>query len=148
MEPITLIVNALVAGATAGLTSVAEETLKDAYAGLKALIVRKFGSKRAVPQAIDFVEEDPEAAGRKEFLKGELEAAGADKDAQVLQAAKDLLALLQPEETVDNSQTAIASEGSAAATGRGIATVGDGNISLAGDVQGSVTIGSTPKGDE
>jgi hypothetical protein len=143
MDPITIIVTALVAGIAAGATSVAEEAVKEAYAGLKGLILRKFGRQRAVAQAVKLVEEDPEAAGRKEFLKGELEATDAAKDTEVLAAAKELLALLQPE-TADSRQHASADHGSAAATGRSVAQVGDSNIALTGDIQGGVTIDQTP----
>ena len=44
MDPtITIIVTALVAGAAAGLKPTAEKAIKDAYAGIKALIQRKYG---------------------------------------------------------------------------------------------------------
>jgi hypothetical protein len=146
MDPITIIVTALVGGVAAGATSVAEEAVKEAYAGLKGLILRKFGGQRAVAQAVELVEEDPKAAGRKELLKGELEATDAAEDTEVLEAARNLLALLQPE-TAASSQQASADHGSAAATGRGGAQVGDSNIAVTGDIQGGVTIGQTPPKD-
>jgi hypothetical protein len=145
MDPITIIVSALVAGAAAGATSVAEQTLKDAYAGLKALIRRKFGDKGDVDVAVEQVEKKPDSPAWKEVLKEELAGAGADQDTEVLQAATDLLALLQPKKAVDSSQTATANHGSAAATGRGAAAVGNGNIQLTGDIQGGVTIGQPPQ---
>jgi hypothetical protein len=43
MEPITLIIGALVAGAVAVTQEVTGQVIKDGYAGLKALIQRKFG---------------------------------------------------------------------------------------------------------
>ena len=42
MEPISLIINALVTGATAAAGDVGGTTVKDAYNGLKTLIKRKF----------------------------------------------------------------------------------------------------------
>ena len=143
MDPITLIVSALVAGMAAGATSVAEQSVKEAYAGLKGLIRRKFGDQGDVTLAVEQVEKKPDSSARQELLKEELASAGAAQDAEVLQAAKDLLALVQP--GVDLSQVATADHGSAAATGRGAAAVGNGNIQLTGDIQGGVTIGQPPK---
>ena len=144
MDPITIIVSALVAGAAAGATSIAEDAIKEAYAGLKELVLRNFGGQRAVAQAVELVEKDPEAAGRQEFLKGELEATDAATDTEILQVAQELLALLQPE-TADSSQQATADHGSAAATGRSVAQIGDNNVALTGDIQGGVTISQRPK---
>lgn len=143
MDPITIIVTALIAGVAAGTTSVAEQTVKDAYAGLKDLIRRRFGDRGDLALAVDQVERKPDSSARQEVLKEELASAGAGQDAEVLQAAKDLLALVQP--SVDSSQTATADRGSAAATGRGAAAVGNGNIQVTGDIQGGVTIGRPPK---
>ena len=42
MEPISLIIAALVAGATAATKDTAGQAVKDAYEGLKTLIKRKF----------------------------------------------------------------------------------------------------------
>ena len=38
MDPVTIIVSALVAGAAAGLQPTAEQAIKDAYNGIKALM--------------------------------------------------------------------------------------------------------------
>ena len=43
MDPITLIVTALAAGAALGVTDTASQTVKDAYAGLKALVRKRLG---------------------------------------------------------------------------------------------------------
>ena len=42
MDPVTLIVTALAAGAVFGLKDTASAAVKDAYAGLKALVKRRF----------------------------------------------------------------------------------------------------------
>jgi hypothetical protein len=42
MDPITIIVTALAAGAAAGLKPTAEQAIKDAYAGIKVLMLRKY----------------------------------------------------------------------------------------------------------
>ena len=43
MDPITLIVTALAAGAALGITDTASSAIKDAYAGLKALVKKRLG---------------------------------------------------------------------------------------------------------
>jgi hypothetical protein len=42
MDPLTSLVTALVAGAAAALKPTVEQVVKDSYAGLKALIQRKY----------------------------------------------------------------------------------------------------------
>ncbi|MCB0144110.1 MAG: hypothetical protein KDE50_29740, partial [Caldilineaceae bacterium] len=71
MEPITFIVTALAAGAAAGLTASAENAIKEAYAGIKALIQRKFGG---VDLAV--LESKPESATRRGVVAEELTEAG------------------------------------------------------------------------
>ena len=76
MDPISIIVGALVTGATAAGKEVAVQAVKDAYEGLKGMIVEKFGSKAEVKDALQKVEKVPESEARKAFLKEELERAG------------------------------------------------------------------------
>lgn len=140
MEPVTIIVSALVAGASAGITSVAEQGIKEAYNALKALIKDRFGEKRDLVSSVDLVEQTPESPGRREMLKEELSKAEVGKDAEVVRAAQELLALLQPKSA---TQQLVADHGSAVATEGGTAQVGDSNIALTGDIQGGVTIGHT-----
>ena len=90
MDPISLIVTALVAGAAAGAKPTAERAVKDAYEGIKTLIKRKFGSAN-----IDLVEEDPTSQGRQQVLEEDLRKAGAGDDADVLEQAKVLLEALR-----------------------------------------------------
>ena len=45
MEPITLILTALVAGATAAAKDTAGQAIKDSYTGLKGLIKQRFADK-------------------------------------------------------------------------------------------------------
>ena len=90
MEPITFIVTALAAGAAAGLTASAENAIKEAYAGIKALIQRKFGG---VDLAV--LESKPESATRRGVVAEELTEAGAAQDQELLQAAERLMQLIQ-----------------------------------------------------
>src|SRR5689334_822930 len=86
MEPITVILGALsVAGSKIG-----DQVIKDGYAGLKALIVRKFGA--AQPKLEEHIEEyskDPET-WEKPTGKS-LREAGADRDQEIVDASAKLL---------------------------------------------------------
>ncbi len=86
MEPITIIVTALVVGAAAGLKSTAEKAIKDAYDGIKALIKRKYGDVGLVE-----LEKEPESEARRVSVAEDLTDAGAGEDAELLEQAKALL---------------------------------------------------------
>jgi hypothetical protein len=139
MDAVQTIVEALAAGALAGVGATATQAVQDAYAGLKALLLRKFGGQGDVAIAVEQVAHKPESRGRRHTLAEELSAADAGGDAEVLAAARALLDLLRPR-GADQRQAATAEQGSAAATGGGASAVGNGNIQLTGDVQGGVTI--------
>jgi hypothetical protein len=84
---LTLLFNALVAGAAAALKPTAEKVVTDGYAGLKALIRRKWAGK----VALDELDRAPAEADVQSALKRDLEAAGTGADAEVLQQAQALL---------------------------------------------------------
>lgn len=92
MDTATLIVAALVAGLAAGATSVAEQAIKDAYAGLKALILRKYG---ALGTCIDYLEADPDKKTRQESVAEDLRGTDAVKDAEILDQARALTEAVQ-----------------------------------------------------
>jgi hypothetical protein len=96
MDPITLILTALVAGAIAGTQSTAAEGIKDTYHGLKALIQRKFAGKPDAELALLKHEEKPEIW--KEPLKEALIEATADQDEQIIKEAQKLIELVNPQQ--------------------------------------------------
>lgn len=51
MEPVSIIMAALAAGAAAGATEVASQAIKDAYEGLKALVLKRLEGKPAAENA-------------------------------------------------------------------------------------------------
>jgi hypothetical protein len=81
MDPITLILSALVAGATAAAKETATEAVKDAYHGLKA--------------ALGEYEKEPEVW--KDPVRGALTKIAADKDEEIIKAAQALLAQADPQ---------------------------------------------------
>jgi hypothetical protein len=90
MDPISIIVTALIAGAAAALKPMTEQAIKDAYTGMKGLIQRKFGR---VDVAV--LETDPASKMRQGVLKEDLEKAGAGQDEELLREAKALLEAVQ-----------------------------------------------------
>src|SRR5437016_2349690 len=73
MDPITTaIVAALSAGTIDGITETSKTAMTDAYNAFKALLIKKFGTKSEVVQAIDRLEAKPESVGRQEALQEEI----------------------------------------------------------------------------
>ncbi|MEH2061248.1 MAG: hypothetical protein V7K50_03095 [Nostoc sp.] len=97
MDPISLILAALVAGAKTAGGAVAQ----DAYNGLKALIKHKFESQGKSDSAtiLDKYEQKPEKT--KALLEDELTEAGADKDEEIIKLAQKLMKQLHPQEAAE-----------------------------------------------
>ena len=93
MEPVSVIISALVAGAA----KAAGDAAPDAYKGLKALIKRKFAGEPKAEMVLEEYEQDPETYEGP--LKKKLAEAGADKDEEIIKAAQELLEQLKPEES-------------------------------------------------
>ena len=92
LDPITLIVTALVAGAALGVQDTASEMVKDAYASLKALVRRRLGNDPGAEIVLARHERAPETWQAP--LMAELARTGADGDGDLLAAAKALLDLV------------------------------------------------------
>ncbi len=86
MDPITVVVTALALGAAAGLKPVAEQAVKDSYAGLKALIQRKYSDV-----SLATLEGDPKSKARRAVVEEDLAKADAGQDEELLLKAKELL---------------------------------------------------------
>ncbi len=94
MDPVTLIVAALAAGASAGVTDAVSQAVKDAYAGLKALVLRRVKDQPAGEVAVVEHEKDPDTWSAP--LTKTLTTAGADRDPELITAAERLLQLADP----------------------------------------------------
>jgi hypothetical protein len=92
MDPITLILTALAAGAVLGVTDTASAMVKDAYAGLKTLARKRLGDGADAEWVLAKHEKTPEAW--QEPLMVGLAGAGADQDRDLIAASEMLLDLL------------------------------------------------------
>ena len=91
MDPITLIVTALAAGAALGAQDTASAMVKDVYAGLKALVKKRLGGGPGAELVLAKHEQAPETWQAP--LMAELAETGADGDPDLIAAAQALLDL-------------------------------------------------------
>lgn len=92
MDPITLIVTALAAGAALGVQDTASAMVKDAYASLKALVKKRLGGGPGAEMVLAKHEQAPEIWQAP--LMAELAETGADRDDDLVAAAQALLDLV------------------------------------------------------
>jgi len=93
MDPITLIISALTAGATAALQETAGTAIKYAHQGLANLLRQKFQKDPKATLALESHTEDPQT-WQKPLEKSIIET-GAAQDEEILAAAQKLLELIQ-----------------------------------------------------
>jgi hypothetical protein len=90
MDPITIILSAL----SFASSKVGDQAVKDAYAGLKSLIVRKFqATQPKVEERLDEFAQDPDSWEKP--MARTLREAGADRDQEVIDFATQLLKLAE-----------------------------------------------------
>jgi hypothetical protein len=89
MEPMTILLSALSLAGSA-LQPIADQAVKDGYAGLKGLLIRKFGASNPhLEQTLQDQAEEPSA--HREITAKALQEVGADRDQEVIDAASALL---------------------------------------------------------
>ena len=92
MDPVTLIVAAVAAGAGAGLTDAASSTVRDAYQGLTEPAAPPVRRQPTGGDRLAQAEQDPQTWEAP--LRKYVADSGADRDGTVLEAAQRLMALL------------------------------------------------------
>lgn len=90
MDPITLIVAALSAGAVAGLKNTASTAVKDAYGALKRVLSHKYPSI-----GVTQLEENPTSTNRQGVVAEDLAKLGVERDEELIEHAKKLLAIIR-----------------------------------------------------
>ncbi|MEZ4526099.1 MAG: hypothetical protein R2941_09300 [Desulfobacterales bacterium] len=127
------VTQAIAAASAAGAQQVGTAMISDLYKGLKAMLIKKFGAKSDVADAVEKLEKKPDSKGRVETLAEEVQAAKADKDQDILVAAEKLLAALreQPGGSQIIQNVAVGERGAFVTgnVGKNIVT-GDGNTVL------------------
>jgi len=101
MEPVSLIIAALGAGAIAATKETAGTAVKDAYQVLKTLIKQKFVEQGQDDDSniVDKHEKKLDSEAFKVLLKEELINLGVDRDEIIIKAAQELLKQEKPEES-------------------------------------------------
>ena len=92
MDPITLIVTALAAGAAAALQETAGQAITDAYQSLKRLIASRYPT---LAKGVDYIEERPDRKSRQEDLQVDLAETAAAQDEELLTQAQAVLKAAQ-----------------------------------------------------
>jgi len=98
MDTLTLVITALTTGSAASVRDTASESLKDAYTGLKTLILRKFAGKAAAEIALAQHEVKPDVW--RTPLEEELREAEISQDENIIKAAQWVMTLVQPQQAV------------------------------------------------
>jgi hypothetical protein len=107
MDPVSLIVTALAAGAGQGITDTASAAVKDAYASLKARVRKRLGGGPSAELVLAKHEQAPETWQAP--LMAELADSGAGDDRDLIAAAQALLDLLG--ETAGHGKYAVDARG-------------------------------------
>jgi len=96
MDAISLVLTALKAGAEVVANVTAEEAVKKSYKFLKELVQQKLAGKPQAEMALDEHEKDPETWNKP--VSKALTEAGVDQDQGIIQAAQNLMQLIEPKQ--------------------------------------------------
>jgi hypothetical protein len=91
VDPVTLIVGALAAGALKGTSETATSAIRDAYAALKTALAARFTERQMPTTVLEDHEDDPEAYEKP--LAKKIQQAGAADDPRILELAQTLVQL-------------------------------------------------------
>src|SRR2546421_13060384 len=88
MDPVSVVLAALAAGAPAATKDTASQAVKDAYAGLKALLKKRFEKKPQAEMALAEYEKDKDTWEKP--LQKSLVETGADQDEAIVRQAQQV----------------------------------------------------------
>ncbi len=95
MEPVSMILAALAAGAAAAAKDTASTAVKEGYEGLKALLKRRFAGDPGSEVALENYPQAPTVWEKP--LEHALEETGAAEDEEIVRAAQSLAVAVDPE---------------------------------------------------
>jgi hypothetical protein len=98
MDTLTLVITALTTGSDACTRDTASESLKEAYAGLRALIRQKLAGKAAGEIALAQHEAKPDVW--RKLLEEDLREAQIFQDENIIKAAQWVMTLVQPQQAL------------------------------------------------
>jgi hypothetical protein len=85
----------IAAALIAAIANLSSTVIKDAYDGIKSLLVKKFGAQSKVVQAVDELQAEPDSQGRQAVLNEQLGKANAAQDPELKRLADELLEKLK-----------------------------------------------------
>jgi hypothetical protein len=97
MDPISVILTAIVAGASAALQDGATAAVKDAYSRLRSLLKRRLNGRTTAQAAADEYVHQPEVW--RAPLESALAETGAGGDEELVRAAQAVMAQVDPDGT-------------------------------------------------
>lgn len=141
-DPITVLVTVLAAGAAVAGKEAMSLAVKDAYNGLKTLIVSKYESKPTVGASLKILETKPDSLDIQGVVEKALQEVGADQDEEIQTKTEELRTKLEQENLLPKIVYQGKVEGSGAlAQGTGAVAAGAGGIAVGGNVHRNVTRG-------
>lgn len=143
MDPVTLIATAVAVGAAAGLTDTAKQSVTDAYAALRDLLVRRYREVDLAP-----LESAPESDAERHSLMGSLRAQGAGTDTELVALATELVGAVRAEAGEAAAAIGVDLEMVTGAALRisGITATGTGVRVRGGQFSGDIEIGAVDAG--
>src|SRR5260221_5729544 len=96
MDPVSVVLAALAAGATAAAKDAASQAVEDAYTGLKALVKKRFEKKPQAEMVLAEYEKDTNTWEKP--LQKSLVETGADQDEAIIRQAQQVLKLVNPQQ--------------------------------------------------
>lgn len=139
-DPITVLVTVLAAGAAVAGKEAMSLAVKDAYNGLKTLIVSKYEFKPTVGASLKILETKPDSLDIQGVVEKALQEVGADQDEEIQTKTEELRTKLEQENLLPKIVYKGKVEGSGAlAQGTGAVAAGAGGIAVGGNVHRNVT---------
>lgn len=135
MDPLTMIISAIVAGAVAAGKDVGGKAVKDTYTGIKSLIAQKFSGNPDAEKALKQIERNPKDKTERAALAKQLETTDAAKDKELMTLVTSLLTELHRQgylKTPDYQATLTGS--GAIAQGPGAVAAGKGGHATKGGI--------------